>query len=65
MSLRTEKLTADGAKFAAEMEQAAGEPVRDQGTWTHLTEDIAKVSTKRVNQNQVRGKSNTYIPTRH
>ncbi|XP_007121337.1 sterol-4-alpha-carboxylate 3-dehydrogenase, decarboxylating isoform X1 [Physeter macrocephalus] len=39
-----EKLTADGAKFAAEMEQAAGEAVRDQGTWTHLTEDIPKAA---------------------
>lgn len=41
----------------SEMEQAAGEP----------TEDIPKVSidTKKVNQNQIRGKSSTYITACH
>lgn len=53
--------------FGAEMEQADGKPMRGQVTRTHLTEDVPKVSTdpKKVSQNQVRGKLNTYIPASH
>lgn len=66
MSLRRVKLIANGAIFRAKMEQAAGEPIKDQVTQTHLTEDIPKVSTnpKEVIQNQVRGRLSTYVPAR-
>ncbi|XP_074248430.1 sterol-4-alpha-carboxylate 3-dehydrogenase, decarboxylating isoform X3 [Saimiri boliviensis] len=38
------------------MEPAVSEPVRDQVAWTHLTEDIPRVSTdiEKVNQNQAK-----------
>lgn len=35
-------MIANGAIFRAKMEQAAGEPIKDQVTQTHLTEDIPK-----------------------
>lgn len=49
------------------MEQAVGEPKKDQVTGTRLTEDIPKVSTgtKKVSPNQIRAKSSTYIPVSH
>lgn len=62
MFLRRQTLIAERAAFGMKMEQAAGEPTR-----TCLTEDIPKVSTdiKKVNQNQIRGKSGTCITARH
>ena len=55
-------LIAERSTFGMKMEQAAGEPTR-----TCLTEDIPKVSTdtKKFNQNQIRGKSGTYITARN
>ena len=49
------------------MEQAFGEPMRDQVTRTHLTEGLPNVSTdtKKVNQNQIRGKSSASTPANH
>lgn len=49
------------------MEQAVGEPKRDQVTGTHLTEDIPKVSTdtRKVSPNQIRAKSSVSIPVSH
>ena len=62
MFLRRQMLIAERSTFGMKMEQAAGEPTR-----TCLTEDIPKVSTdtKKFNQNQIRGKSGTYITARN
>lgn len=52
--------------FEAEMEQV-DKPTTDLVTSTLSTEDIPEVSidTKKVSQNQVRGKANTYAPASH
>lgn len=68
MSLsREDFIIANRTTFQAEMEQAVGKPIRDRVTRAHLIEDIPKVSidTKKVSQNQIRGKSSTYIPASH
>lgn len=63
MSFRKEGLIKNRTIFGAEMEEAIGKPMRDQVTGPHMTEGSPKVSTdtKKVSQNQRRGKSSTYV----